>query len=181
MSIADIIGQYLTTPPGELFLVSPRRALPFANTVALAGGAQVSMAISFPLEALAPNDGIWLESWTGLLFGDAVAGSTFTVNSFTAELNTATPNFVMVLGQPTFTILTASGSAAAVPEITFSISFATPWLSLRDITNAAYQVGRQPVQPLELDIAVSVLNGAAASHLTVNSTLLYRKVSGVEA
>jgi hypothetical protein len=181
MSVQQIIANYFTAEPEATYLVSPRRGLPFTGTVALAGGAQVALAVGTALEILAPSDGLWFEAWTGLIFGDAVANSTFTINSFACQLNNVTPNFLMVLGQPTFTLLTAAGSAAAVPELTFSIDVATPFLSYNDIATAAAQIGRPVAQPLQLEITMAVLNGAAASHLTCNGTLLYRKVSGVPA
>lgn len=179
MSIRDTIQAFLTNEPGIEYDVSPRKTVFGTTSAAWVAATQQASQLNLAAATLYPTDAIFIEQWTGIVFGDAVATSSFTVNGFSTEIGNSAGMGILVVGQPAFTILAPAGSAASAPIAAYSVSISTPLVTYKDLQQLAAQSAIAFTQPLQFQTIVQALNGAAASHLQQEAFVLYRAVRGL--
>lgn len=178
-SLFETIARMLGPKSHEKLTISPRRRLFGANSTALGISTLVVSTLEVPMvDTLQVDSAIFIEMWTGSLTVDAVA-NTGNFEGITFEIDNQTPAPVVWVGEAEMTVTPLISSAAAGPRTSFQVKPAQALLTFFDFAQWANQRAIALTQPLQFGLTVAYNNGAAASHMALQSQVAYRFISGI--
>jgi hypothetical protein len=182
MSLYDLIAEQLPNGAGPNLSISARRYLVNQQVTAAAASTLYAPAASNTLlDAIPRNGALYLESWNGRVFGQALAGANFTLVGMSAGILNATPAIIYFIGQPEFTIINIDGSATVGGSTQFTVPFQVPLIHYQDLANMATIQGLVFTNPPSIAVSVEVLNGATAQNISIEQFVQYRIVQGIES